>query len=288
MDWNAQQILATLEAIDDHLRDVVALDACLREITASLLWTFGCDRGFCWSPHAPELGGLSETFVASRVEDDATVAQLALDDPAVRALIDACLGDGAVHHLDGAALTDADLGVHAMLLVAVQPRLGPTWIMGVQFCRPADPLDRAARVLRHLAARLAEVATCVAAIEQLRAAEDREASLLSHAAEAVMIVDVGTQRIVQCSAEAERALGWPEGQLLGAALGELNPELQGDGARSEDRITVLLAEVAAGEAKTFDWTHRRRGGDPIACSLEMAPLPSTERLLVRVRLRPAS
>ena len=158
-------------------------------------------------------------------------------------------------------------------------------VHGIHDCTRARQFSYEPRLFTRLGVRMADAVTRFVYTDHLDKGEARHRALFRSTSEALLIIDVGTQRIVDSNTHAARVFGWPPGQLLGAELEQLNPEFQPDGQRSDVRITEILAEASSGMARAFEWTHRMADDQLVRCGINLVALPNPERLLVRSSIR---
>ena len=290
----AERVLQSIETLRDILDQGSDIAALLRDATRALIDIFDCDRAFLSFFKPAGRGGLFEPVVFSRLDESEPGALVFDHDAFTRAAITTardhdkvvvCGPSGDPIPADSALASKQ--GVQSMMVAAVQPRLGPAWYMGVHHCAAAHDYGLDTRLLRILGAILADAVTQSVAFEHIRTSQEQIRTFVGHAPGALIILDVGTQRVVECNAEAEQLLGWGPGQLLGAELRQLQPEQQSEGQSSDERITTLLAEVATGATHKLPWTFRKADDEPLACELELVALSDSERLLVRASFSPS-
>ncbi|WP_165703608.1 PAS domain-containing protein [Enhygromyxa salina] len=288
----AESILAAIETVDAIIEDGEGIAPMLHDAVASFLDIFGCDRAFLSFFIPISRGAPSGPIVYSRAKEAEILESVFDEDPFIDGVIATARDTMQVfaagpnaHAIPPNSLAATKQGVRSMMLTVVQPRLGPAWFMGVHDCKRARSFTYEPRLFARFGARMADAVTRFVYLEHLDHGEARHRALFRSTSEALLIIDVGTQRIVDSNAHAARLFGWPPGQLLGAELRQLNPEMQPDGQRSDLRITELLAEAGAGVARAYEWTHRMADDELARCGVNLVALPNPERLLVRASIR---
>jgi PAS domain S-box-containing protein len=287
-----EQILDALATIDDTLARAGETASTLGEVVRSLLDILACDRAYLRLLDRVEGGGLFEPIVFTRSSEGETRWRVFDDDDFDRSLLALALGhDGlpageVVRCGPGGLAIPADsqlatLGVVSAMLAVFTPRLGPAFVVGIHDCTRAREYDLERRLLARIGARMADAVTQAVTVQHLQQSEARARVLLERAAEAIVLIDVGSQRIVDSNSRAEQLLGLAPGHLLGTELSELSPE-------PGEIITERLAEAAAGATRSFAWTVRRSDGESLPCAVELVALPDSERLIVRAHLIPLS
>ncbi|NVB37593.1 PAS domain S-box protein [Pseudenhygromyxa sp. WMMC2535] len=285
----AERVLDALEIIDDLIVVSRSVDDLLREAIRNFIDIFACDRAFLQLFRPLGDAGVIEytrepwplVLEGKDHEQDEFLHKVIATARAREVVLSYGSEPGPGVEPIPATSVLHQQGVRSMMVVAIQPELGPSWFMGFHDCAKARRFEHEARLLERIAARLAHAVTSLESMAHLRQSEDRFRALVEHAPEAILIIDVGTQRLIDANVQAEQIFGWPPGQLLGASVEQLSPPTQPDGQSSELRITELLALVAAGQEQTFEWQHRRADGAPFPCEVRLVPLPNPERLLVR-------
>ncbi len=285
----AEQVLDAIASVDQALAQTGDLAFMLRELARTLLDSFSCERAYVQLLEQVEGGGLFEPVVLSRLpEGDVRWQVLDYDEFGRSLLATARTGHVVRCGAGGPAIPAnsrlAALGVRSAMVGVFTPRLGPAFVIGVHDCARGREWDLERRLLACIGQRVADALAHVVAVDHLHECEARSRVLIEHAGDPIMLIDVGTQRLIDANHKAEQLLGWPNGHLIGTEVAQLSPELQPDEVRSEERMTELLAEVAAGTIRRVDWNYRRAGGEVITCEVELVSVPDAERLLVRARV----
>ena len=115
----------------------------------------------------------------------------------------------------------------------------------------------------------------------LRESEARYRTLVEHAPEAIVVLDVDARRFVDANANACALFGLSMVDLLQREPVGLSPVTQPDGRRSDAAARDYIDLALAGETPTFQWTHLGVGGLPVPCEVRLVRLPPLNRRLVR-------
>ncbi|EDM79749.1 two-component sensor histidine kinase protein [Plesiocystis pacifica SIR-1] len=288
--------LAFIDALETVAARLLGSSTLLEGLEASVesfIEVFGCDR-VTLDFHRSGGLDLPTTLHAAR-EGFAPDTVAARDhDSFERRLRVAAESSGEVHALgpgpdpDEEALpSDARLvrecGVQSMLIIAVNPRVGPSWTVSLHYCAAPRSFGLEPRLLALISGRMAEVVTNRAMLEHMDQSEARFRNLFEHAPEGIVVIDLGTLRLVDFNREAEKLFGTPPGELLGAHLRRLLPETTEDGESSEDGLLERVAAASVGEVSAFEWT-MQRNGQPFPAELRLVQLPNAERVLVRASI----
>jgi len=77
------------------------------------------------------------------------------------------------------------------------------------------------------------------------------------------ILTMQGDRFTACNRRALEIIGRPEEQVVGRAPGDISPETQPDGRRSEEKAVDILQAVYAGTPRVFEWRHIRGDGTEV-------------------------
>ena len=190
------------------------------------------------------------------------------------------------------AATAAVSVVTAILLISVTPRAlalpGIDWLMEINQ-RLSNEVERRAkaesslrRVSEDLEERVAErTAELVAANQSLRESELRYRTIVEHAPEAIVVLDLASDRFVDLNQNAERLFGMTRDELLRVGPVEVSPPYQPDGRPSNTAARAELQKALDFRTPRFEWTHRDSSGREIPCEISLVRLPLSGRALVR-------
>jgi len=123
---------------------------------------------------------------------------------------------------------------------------------------------------------------------QLRASEARFRTLVDHAPEAILVLDVDASAYVDANANAERLLGRSRDELCELDPDALAPPTQPDGRSSHLAAQAYLRQALSGETQAFEWTYRHASGAALSTEVHLLRLPDEGRRLVRASVRDVS
>jgi PAS domain S-box-containing protein len=180
----------------------------------------------------------------------------------------------------------------AILLIQVTPQVlalpGTRWLVDLNQKLKAEVNQRTQveaelrRFTEGLEKRVAErTAELVATNQSLRESEERYRTLVEHAPEAIVVLDMEERRFVDLNKNAERLFKMSRAELLRVGPVELSPPFQSDGRPSADAAAAELERALHGGTPRFEWTHRDATGQEIPCEISFVRLPSSSRILVR-------
>jgi PAS domain S-box-containing protein len=190
------------------------------------------------------------------------------------------------------AATAAVSVVTAILLIGVTPRAlalpGIDWLMEINQRLSNEVEQRAKaesslrRVSEDLEIRVAErTAKLVAANQSLRESELRYRTIVEHAPEAIVVLDLESGLFVDLNQNAEKLFSMTRQELLRVGPVEVSPPYQPDGRPSNLAAAAELQRALDGRIPRFEWTHRDSSGREIPCEISLVRLPLSGRALVR-------
>jgi PAS domain S-box-containing protein len=116
---------------------------------------------------------------------------------------------------------------------------------------------------------------------EVRSQLEHYVSLVEHAPDAIVVLDVAEGRFISVNPAAEKLFGLPRRELLTLGLVELSPLTQPDGRPSATAAAEYIARAVAGESPRFAWTYLRADGSTVACEMTLLGLPSDGNARVR-------
>ncbi len=120
-----------------------------------------------------------------------------------------------------------------------------------------------------------------AAEAALRDSEARYRSLVEHAPEIIVVIDLDRDLLVDVNENAVRFFKMNRSALLAASPDLLSPKFQSDGQESAGTNRAHLEQTVGGEASVIEWTFRDSLGNEIPCEVRWVRLQSANRRLVR-------
>ena len=180
----------------------------------------------------------------------------------------------------------------AILLIRVVPLAlalpGTQWLIEINQKLAGEIEQRAhaeyglRRLSEELEGRVAErTAELMAANQSLRESEQRYRTLVEHAPEAIVVLDLDVGRFDDVNQNAERMFGMCRKELLRVGPVEVSPMFQPDGRPSSEAAASQLEKALRNESPRFEWIHCDAKGREIPCEISLVRLPSSGRKLVR-------
>jgi diguanylate cyclase (GGDEF)-like protein/PAS domain S-box-containing protein len=125
----------------------------------------------------------------------------------------------------------------------------------------------------------AEIAERTRAEEALRQSEGRYRTLVEHAPDALVVMDVDKNVFVDANENAAELFGMPREALLRIGPVGASPPLQPDGRPSAESAAEHIERALLGGAPVFEWTHRHADGRDLVCEVRLVRLPGAGRLV---------
>lgn len=133
--------------------------------------------------------------------------------------------------------------------------------------------DRRMGVLSAVAAQLGSGIERKRAENALRESEARWRTLVEHAPEAIMVLDLARGTFVSANENAARLFGIPAERLLTLGPVDLSPPLQPGGRPSAEAAQDLLKTVVAEGAAVSEWACRSAAGRNFPCEVRLVRMP---------------
>jgi hypothetical protein len=130
--------------------------------------------------------------------------------------------------------------------------------------------------------RVAErTAALVATNRSLRESELRYRTLVEHAPEAIVVLDLDSGRFDDVNENAEQLFAMSREDLLQVGPLEVSPPFQPDGRPSSEVAREEFGKALRHELPRLEWIHRSARGQEIPCEISLVRLPFAGRNLVR-------
>ncbi len=133
----------------------------------------------------------------------------------------------------------------------------------------------------YIRAKRASESARISAERALRESEARYRSLVENAAEAIVVFDADSGRLLEANSNAERLFGIGRDQLLKTDPLCLSPPEQPGGQSSRDLACLKIEQALAGETPVFESLHQDAAGNALYCEVRLARLPDGDRRLIR-------
>jgi PAS domain S-box-containing protein len=118
----------------------------------------------------------------------------------------------------------------------------------------------------------------------LRENEERYRALVENAPEAIVVLDVDSNRFTDANENACELFNLSRSRLLSVGPQAISPRMQPDGTPSFGIRRGYIERALNGEHPNFEWLHRDSAGKNIPCEVRFTRLPDRNRKLIRVSI----
>ncbi len=118
--------------------------------------------------------------------------------------------------------------------------------------------------------------------------EERYRVLVENAPEALVVVDLETQKFVNFSRSSLELFKATKEQLLNSGPADISPEHQPDGSRSSVKAMEKIQEAIQGDKPSFEWVHCNFLGELIQCEVHLVRITEGDKILIRGSIQDVS
>ncbi|MBU1742003.1 MAG: PAS domain S-box protein, partial [Proteobacteria bacterium] len=191
------EYLQSLQAIDQVIRQTGDLERMLTEVIEQVFTTFDCDRAWLLYPCDPEAPSWRIPFEATRPEYPGALAQneeVAMKPDTQEAFREQLAAEGPLTYGPNSQLpmvgAGKRYGVRSQMCMAIHPRLGQPWLLGVHQCSHAREWTEGERSLfADIAHRIADAVSNLLFFRNLQESEERFRSLSENAPDLICTLD---------------------------------------------------------------------------------------------------
>ncbi len=284
-------LIDSLQRLNDASNSSSSLEQMLDNSLGEMLALFQCDRAWLLHPCDPDAAFFDVKMEKTVPQwPGACAANTSVEiTPAHKAGIEQFLAS------PGPTITDIReatfeyealeaFSVKTQLSVVIETRMGKPWLLGLHHCSHHHDFSHdEVQIFNELANRLAEALNSMLALQNARRSEERFRTLVEHAPEAILVLDVESNQFIDANMNAEIIFGCSRKRLIGKNFTELSPLMLTGGERTSKRIEQQIERaVVAGEAAVFEWLFDNAEQNRVVCEVRLVRLPSDEGVLLRV------
>jgi diguanylate cyclase (GGDEF)-like protein/PAS domain S-box-containing protein len=118
----------------------------------------------------------------------------------------------------------------------------------------------------------------------LKENEERYRALVENAPEAIVVLDVDQNRLVDANDPACELFNLSRARLLTVGPEAISPKTQPDGTPSFGVRRGFIDEALAGGHPTFEWLHKDSTGREFPCEVRFSRLPAGDKRLIRASI----
>jgi PAS domain S-box-containing protein len=115
----------------------------------------------------------------------------------------------------------------------------------------------------------------------LKESEERFRALVEHATEAIFVIDIAGDRLIEANKNAETLFERSRESLMSISPSTLSATYQASGDASSTLQPQLYARALAGEMVVYEWLFQNVEGEEIPCEIRLLRFPSATQQLVR-------
>lgn len=115
----------------------------------------------------------------------------------------------------------------------------------------------------------------------LRESEARFRTLVEHAPEAIVVLDMNSGKFVQANDNVVRLFGFDRDELFQMGPADLHAPIAMNGRPGPELVRERHQKVLAGATVVFEDLYRAADGRDVPCEVRLVRLPASDRLLIR-------
>jgi len=175
--------------------------------------------------------------------------------------------------------------VRSQMVMALHPRVGEPWMLGLHQCSYAREWTKEdQRLFKDVSARITDAVTGTLLYKDLEASEEKFRSIFESSNDAIMLL--GDKGFLDCNAATLWMFGCSgKDEFLGRHPGEWSPEVQPDGRSSFEAAEEKIATAYSEGRNFFEWTHRRADGEDFPAEVLLTAMRLEGRDVIQATVR---
>ena len=224
--------LESLERIERAIRDATDLDSMINEVVATVHSIFGSDRTWLLYPCNPETPSFRVPVESTRPEYPGAHIldqEMPVSPGALKHMRDALAADGPVTDTNGTDRPVAEemvrmFGVQSQMFLAVHPRIGDPWVVGLHQCSHARVwTDEERSLFKEIGRRIGDGLSSLLFLRDLQESESRYRTLFDSAPLGLLVLTIDGV-IVDVNPQVCETLGYSRERFFDLKLEELLEE----------------------------------------------------------------
>mgnify|MGYP002629408767 FL=1 len=283
-----------IKVIDKAFNEAESGQEVLPRVLELMLEIFDCDRAWLLYPcklnadsYAVPMERTRPLFPGAGATNEqipidggaATIIHLALNSERPVAL------DAINNHTEAFKKSHSTLDrfqIKSQLVQAIHPPGDDPWLLGIHNCRAAVDYGNSSELFHVIGQRMADSFMPLVAMEGLSQSDQRFATLVQHAPEAVAVLDLDLGIFIDANKNAEELFGLSHKELLDLPGPiAVSPTFQPDGQSSETAAAKYIGLALQGGFPSFRWDHLHSSGKVLPCQVTLAQLPHATRTILR-------
>lgn len=175
--------------------------------------------------------------------------------------------------------------VRSQMVMALHPRVGEPWMLGLHQCSYAREWTKEdQKLFKDISARITDAVTGTLLYKNLEASEEKFRSIFESSNDAIMLF--GDKGFLDCNAATLRMFGcFGKEEFLGRHPSEWSPEVQPDGRGSFEAAEEKIAAAYREGRNFFEWTHRRANGEDFPAEVLLTAMRLEGRDVIQATVR---
>jgi PAS domain S-box-containing protein len=212
-----------MDQVNRAIQGANELEQMMGNVLNTMLSIFDCDRACLFYPCDPDAPTFRVPMEITKPEylgAKVLNVDLPMSPDMAQNVREVLASDDPVIYIAGTEkpinkVTAEQFGVQSQMLVALYPKLGEPWVLGMHQCSyPRNWTTEEKRLFQEIGRRLSDALTSLLILRNLKESEEKHRTLIQKIQAAVVVHKPDTQ-ILACNPTAEALLGLTEDQLLG-------------------------------------------------------------------------
>ncbi len=276
--------LESLEIIDKVIGQETNIDQLLKNVMERVFGIFECDRAWLFYPCDPETPTFRIPIEISRPEypgANALNLDVPMDAGVANDLREALASENPVSYRLGTEkpvnpLTAQQFAVQAQLIMAIYPKIGKPWVFGMHQCSyPRIWTEDEIVLFKEIGRRVADGLSNVLLFRDLSESEERFRTLVTQAADAIFLHDMGQGRLLSVNQRACDTLGYTKGELLEMKVADIDAEFI-----SQDHVSTYWSQLSRDHPVTLESRHKRKDGTTFPVEVRLGLLQIEGKLSI--------
>ncbi len=283
-------LIDSLRRINDASNRSTTLEQMLDNALSEILDIFQCDRVWLLHPCDPDAAYLNVKVAKSIPQwsgEHAVITPVTIT-PANKRSLEALLASPGpiISDIRESALEHemmAAFSVKVQLSKVIATRVGKPWLLQLHHCtRYHDFSLNEVQLFNEVVNRLTESLNSMLALKNARHSDERFRTLVEHAPEAILVLDVESNQFIDANINAEVIFGCSRDQLIGKNFSVLTAKVLGQDGSTDALLEQYIDQaMIAGEVTAFEWLFEGEAQNSIVCEVRLVHFPSDEGVLLR-------
>ncbi len=172
--------------------------------------------------------------------------------------------------------------IKSQMYFPIRPKTDRPWMLGLHHCEfPHFFGEEEVKLFEEITRRISDSLSTLISMQSLRESEERFRTMIEHAPEAIFVLDVDKNRLIDANENVTLLFQSSQTILFGSEFTSLSPAIQLDGSPSLELMSKKIISALNGEAPVFEWMFINGEGEKVHCEVRLIRLPAQGRNLVR-------